>query len=366
MRGVNENEPPPPQVFFRLIYVSLQLGTYLGGPCEYSCSDKLIHVICDEKKKTCECEDKYPVEIGIMRGCEKPKQLGDQCFYAQTCSFFDPNAICTQIHHNAICQCKPGFHTVALRKGVRKVFCTEDVVVVSADLPTLLGVATGIAVLTGLLCFVLRLFSGNRYPPTRHYANANLAPPLLFSSDNQWINGIPLTVQNRPSSRSSSCQRSTMSLAQYPRNKGVLVPPSRAGAARAAAILLIPCQLQASSRQNDLEVVHNNNNNNNDEDVEDVEENDLCFFGFFLGFSGSRKQSLTSVHSTTSSQRSYSYSARRFEQENQQKEQRAAMRAAREEAAKMAALPTPSSLSTEDLLLIPSKISITIGTDRIY
>lgn len=64
-----------------------------------------------------------------------------------------------------------------------------DVIVVSADLPTLLGVATGIALLTGLLCFVLRLFSGNRYPATRHYGNANLAPPLLYSSDNQWING---------------------------------------------------------------------------------------------------------------------------------------------------------------------------------
>ena len=134
-------------LIFLFVLIIVELGTYLGGPCEYSCSDKLIHVICDEKKKICECEDKYPVEIGIMRGCEKrelllllliiiiiiitlkvfylAKQLGDQCFYAQTCSFFDPNAICTQIHHNAICQCKPGFHTVALRKGVRKVFCTE-------------------------------------------------------------------------------------------------------------------------------------------------------------------------------------------------------------------------------------------------
>lgn len=64
-----------------------------------------------------------------------------------------------------------------------------DLVVLTADLPTLLGVITGIAILTGLICFVLKLFSSNRYPHPRHYANANLAPPLLFSSDNQWING---------------------------------------------------------------------------------------------------------------------------------------------------------------------------------
>lgn len=66
----------------------------------------------------------------------------------------------------------------------------SDLVVLTADLPTLLGVITGIAILTGLICFVLKLFSSNRYPHPRHYANANLAPPLLFSSDNQWINGM--------------------------------------------------------------------------------------------------------------------------------------------------------------------------------
>lgn len=143
------------------------------------------------------------------------------------------------------------------------------------DLPSLFVVAAGIAVLSGLLCFVLKLFSSNRYGDGGHYANANLAPPLLFSTDNQWINGklkfelnyltensfkgIPLTVHGRPSSRSSS-QRSTANLAHY-KSKGVLVPASRAGAARAAAILLIPCHLQnartpdavPSSHDDDLE-----------------------------------------------------------------------------------------------------------------
>lgn len=53
-----------------------------------------------------------------------------------------------------------------------------------------------------------------------------------------------------------------------------------------------------------------------------------------------------------------SYSARRFEQENQQREQRAAMRAAREDAARMAAPPTPSPMSTDELLPSCSKIEV--------
>ncbi|KAL0270861.1 UNVERIFIED_CONTAM: hypothetical protein PYX00_008132 [Menopon gallinae] len=283
-----------------------ELGRYLGSPCEATCSEKLLHVFCEPTNRICECEKKYPVQIGVRRGCAKPKQLGDQCFYAQTCSFSDPNAICMQINHNAICQCKPGFHSVALRRGAKRSFCSEDQVVVSTDLPTLLGVATGIAVLTGLICFVLKLFNNNRYPNRRRYNNANMAPPLLFSSDNQWINGIPLTVHGRPSSRTSS-QRSTTNLAQYPRCKGVPVPASRAG---------------------------------------------------------SRRPSISSIKSTTSSQKSMSYSARRFEQENQQKEQRAAMRAAREEAARLAAPPTPSPLSTDELLPACSKIEVLVPVWR--
>lgn len=59
---------------------------------------------------------------------------------------------------------------------------STDLVLLTADLPTLLGVATGIALFTGVICFVLRLFVGGR--PRDHFANANLAPShILFSSD---------------------------------------------------------------------------------------------------------------------------------------------------------------------------------------
>jgi hypothetical protein len=54
-------------------------------------------------------------------------RLGDQCFYRQTCAFTDQHAICIQINHNAICQCKPGYHTVALQRPTKKVFCSEGV-----------------------------------------------------------------------------------------------------------------------------------------------------------------------------------------------------------------------------------------------
>ena len=54
---------------------------------------------------------------------------------------------------------------------------------ITADLPTLFGVTSGIAVLAGLICMVLHLFSKTKYPRPRHFGDANLAPPILFSSD---------------------------------------------------------------------------------------------------------------------------------------------------------------------------------------
>jgi len=56
-------------------------------------------------------------------------------------------------------------------------------VFLTTDLSALFGVATGLAIFTALICFVLKLFSRARYSRPRHYANANLAPPILFSSE---------------------------------------------------------------------------------------------------------------------------------------------------------------------------------------
>lgn len=53
----------------------------------------------------------------------------------------------------------------------------------TSDLPTLLGVTTGIAVLAGLICLVLHLFSKNKYPRHRHFNDAHLPPPIMYSSD---------------------------------------------------------------------------------------------------------------------------------------------------------------------------------------
>lgn len=73
---------------------------------------------------------------------------------------------------------------------------------------------------------------------------------------------------------------------------------------------------------------------------------------------GSRRPSISSIHSTASSQKSLTYSARRFEQENTQREHRAAMRAARDEASRTAAPPTPSPMSTDELLPSCSKLEV--------
>lgn len=65
-----------------------------------------------------------------------------------------------------------------------------DMAQLKSDLPTLLGVTSGIAVLAGLICMVLHLFSKNKYPRHRgHFADTHLPPPILYSSDTgrRWL-----------------------------------------------------------------------------------------------------------------------------------------------------------------------------------
>ncbi|XP_018340169.1 PREDICTED: uncharacterized protein LOC108747283 isoform X2 [Trachymyrmex septentrionalis] len=281
-------------------------GRYLGSPCDVvsSCNSELQHVFCDSITGLCECEKFYPVRLGPTKGCAKPKKLGEQCFYRATCTFADQHSTCTQVQHNAVCDCEEGYHRVALSRPNKKVFCAEDLVLITTDIPTLLCIASGIAIFTGMICFVLKLFSRPRYSRPRRYANANHAPPMLFSSDT----GIPLTLHGRPSSRSSqrSSSAGPLSCAFTRRpssggSRGPLVPASRAG---------------------------------------------------------SRRPSLASVHSSTSSSRSYS--ARRLEKERNDKEQRQALQELRlakqreqTQQQQQQVVPTPSPRtphSTDELL----------------
>ncbi|XP_046420841.1 uncharacterized protein [Neodiprion pinetum] len=273
-------------------------GLYLGSPCDLTCNPELQHVFCDPITAHCECEKFFPVRLGPAKGCAKPKKLGEQCFYRATCTFADQYATCTQVQHNAICECKTGYHRVALSRPSKKVFCAEDLVLITTDVPTLLGVASGLAIFTALICFVLKLFSRARYTRPRHYANANHAPPMLFSSDT----GIPLTLHGgRPSSRSSQRSGSALASAFSRRpssggSRGPLVPASRAG---------------------------------------------------------SRRPSLASIHSSTSSARSYS--ARRLERERNEKEHRLALQELRlqRQREQQQSAPTPSPRtphSTDELL----------------
>ncbi|KAJ9595537.1 hypothetical protein L9F63_013302, partial [Diploptera punctata] len=280
-------------------------------------------------------------------------RLGDQCFYRQACAFTDQHATCIQINHNAICQCKPGYHTVALQRPTKKVFCSEDLVILATDVPTLFGVATGLAIFTALICFVLKLFSRARYSRPRHYANANLAPPILFSSET----GIPLAVHGgRPSSRASS-QRSVGTIASgFSRrpssggSRGVLVPASRAGAARAAAILLISCHLTTTTATAASDQTSTDDNSQPDQEQQQQQQR-----------IGSRRPSIASIHSSASSSRSYS--AKRFERELMQKEQRKLQlemqMQIQQDNLKPGMAPTPSPktpMSTDELLPSVSEV----------
>ncbi|XP_072395203.1 uncharacterized protein [Diabrotica undecimpunctata] len=190
---------------------SAEKGQYVGALCEFTCSPKLLHVYCNPVTGTCDCEKKYPVKLNNRyAGCSKPKQLGDQCYYKETCQFTDQHASCIQVHHNAVCQCENGYHTVSLQKPSKRVFCAEDVVVITSNFSTFAGVMSGIAILSGLICFVLHLFNQNLYG-TRHnrhrFGNANLPPPILFSSDPGSRRPSIASVHSATSIRSYSTRR---------------------------------------------------------------------------------------------------------------------------------------------------------------
>ncbi|XP_054084696.1 uncharacterized protein LOC105210303 isoform X2 [Zeugodacus cucurbitae] len=263
-------------------------GKYIGAPCfsDMTCETTLIHVTCDKETKICGCERNYPVQLGLTKGCDKPKKLGEQCFYDETCMYSDENSLCVQVRHNAMCQCADGFHSVSHTKPTRRVFCTKDLKELNSDLPTLLGVATGIAVLTGLICMVLHLFTKTKYPRPRNFGDANLPPPIMYSSE---------TVQSgRPSSRSSL--RSSGSIGSYG-NRRASSGGATAGVHGMGGVGGVGGIGGSSGTK-----------------------------GILVSTSrtGSRRPSLASVHSTSSSVRSYSMM--RFEKEVQQKEIRQEMK----------------------------------------
>ncbi|XP_049869771.1 uncharacterized protein LOC126369409 isoform X2 [Pectinophora gossypiella] len=209
-------------------------GMYLGSPCEFTCNPKLIHVFCDPATNTCQCDPKHGVALGVAKGCAKPKKLGEQCFYRQTCRAFDPHASCVQVNHNAYCQCDHGYHSTTHNRPTQRMFCTEDMVLLTADMPTLLGVASGIFVLAGLLCMVLHLYTRARFHPT-HLADARLTPPCLYSLNDTGGTLSATRASSRASSR-SGCTSGTLELesneSRRTSRRGVPVSASRAGSRR--------------------------------------------------------------------------------------------------------------------------------------
>ncbi|XP_039749841.1 uncharacterized protein LOC120626391 [Pararge aegeria] len=280
-------------------------GMYLGSPCEFTCNPSLLHVYCEPRTGSCQCDPKHPVSLGVTTGCAKPKKLGEQCFYEETCNAFDPHASCVQVNHNAYCQCNSGYHTTSHSRPTQRIFCTEDLVLLTADMPTLLGVASGIFVLAGLLCMVLHLYTKARYHPA-HLADARLTPPCLYS-----LNDTGGTLSGtRASSRASSRSGMTSGTLEL---DGVSRRESRRAASRA----------------------------------------------------GSRRPSLSSVQSSSSSIRSYS--AKKWEREREQKERRQmSMRlaqlhdkmAAGREIPKHAPTPSPRSPNNSTDGLLPSVCEI--------
>ncbi|XP_044742505.1 uncharacterized protein LOC123304988 [Chrysoperla carnea] len=287
-------------------------GMFLGSPCDDTCNPNLHHTYCDQSTGTCECDKKYPVKLGPTKGCAKPKKLGEQCYYTHTCKYMDQHSSCIQVNHNAVCQCMAGYHLVTLQKPTKRIFCAEDLVLLTTNLSTLAGVFTGIAVLAGLICFVLRLFSQNHYERPRNFANANMPPPMLYASSDTGIQHSANRSGNRSTSRSSQRSGGTM-ISGYSRRPSSAQGVGSDGMIRGSRGVLVP-----SSR------------------------------------AGSRRPSLASVHSTGSLR---SFGGRMLEREREQREQRQEIQARLARMAslpnslpKVSTVPTPSPLSTDELL----------------
>lgn len=67
------------------------------------------------------------VEEKIIKPVFPAKRLGEQCFYRASCTFADQHSTCTQVQHNAVCDCEEGYHRVSLSRPSKKVFCAEGI-----------------------------------------------------------------------------------------------------------------------------------------------------------------------------------------------------------------------------------------------
>ncbi|XP_031334659.1 uncharacterized protein LOC116164603 isoform X5 [Photinus pyralis] len=181
-------------------------GMYLGSPCEFTCSPKLIHVFCNPVSGVCECDKRHPVKLNPATGCGKPKRLGEQCYYREACKYSDQHASCVQVHHNAVCQCKSGYHIVSIQKPSKRVFCAEG-----SRRPSL----TSIHSTSSVRSFSARRFerekeqkeeremqrrfariaSNGRVPPTPSPRSTDELLPTLTEDRPVYIVQVPLAIQ---------------------------------------------------------------------------------------------------------------------------------------------------------------------------
>ncbi|KAL1453386.1 hypothetical protein WDU94_007526 [Cyamophila willieti] len=159
----------------------------------------------------------------------------------------------------------------------------SDLVVIKSDLQTLLGVASGLAIFTAAICFVLKLFVGSK---PRSFGDANISTPIIYSSNN----AIPLRASSfKLDSRASSTTALDTRYIRHGNSNGILVTSTRAGAAHAAALLLYSCSQIA--HQQAPGTTRNTANNSR------------------------RSSSISPVHSNHSAASYKSYSTRRFERD---------------------------------------------------
>ncbi|XP_037091407.1 uncharacterized protein LOC119111707 [Pollicipes pollicipes] len=157
---------------------------YVGDHCLSTCSAILQHAFCNTTSHRCECSREYPVVIDNLI-CEEARHLGDLCRYDKVCTFSDLNSECRAgpDHLSPVCRCRVHYEPTPFQSGSTRMYCVKDPLseLLEPDTPTVVGLLAGLALMSCLICLVLRLFYRARHARARGYGDASLPPPLSLT-----------------------------------------------------------------------------------------------------------------------------------------------------------------------------------------
>lgn len=137
-------------LFYLICILCLSEGlSHVGEKCLLYIFCKASNSYCDSSG-ICRCKAEYPVNV-TPHDCRRGRRYGHKCQFSEECTYFDPNAYCTQMPYRSVCDCHPD-----LVYSEEKKLCVEVIPwknnTQGVLLPSILGISLGIA---SLLCCCL-------------------------------------------------------------------------------------------------------------------------------------------------------------------------------------------------------------------